>query len=85
MAYLNSLIGYTVGTLSDPAVVTRSDSAIGFISATLVSPTPPVTRTDSQIGSVMGTLKPIHKPIAMLTSTGYRRTVIRMYDGTNWR
>lgn len=67
MAYLDSLIGYTTGVISDPSI-TKSDSPIGFAVGTISDPA--ASLGDSPIGYSLGNVIAPMMPIAVMTSSG---------------
>jgi hypothetical protein len=83
----DSAIGYVGATLVDPvpASTARGDSPVGFVRVTMVAPTAPATGTDSLIGFTAVTMRVPHRPVLVLTASGYKRSVIRVFDGTTWR
>jgi hypothetical protein len=86
MAFTDSTIGYVSVTLVGPSAPARSDSLIGFAGVTLVDPVAAsAARSDSLIGFTTVALRVPHRPVLVLTPSGYKRTAFRMFDGSSWR
>ena len=74
---LDSLIGYGVGTLSDPV---SEDSIIGFAVGALYDPG---VHGDSLIGYTSGVLLPPHHPIGTWNGTAVVWSSIGTWDGSD--
>lgn len=77
----DSLIGYGVGNVNNPA--TAADSQIGFSVGNINQP---AASADSGIGFATGNIRSPHKPVRVITGSNafvYRST--RTFDGTTWR
>lgn len=84
MPYIESLIGYATGIITNPQASNVDDSQIGFISKTIVDGSSTIT-IDSFIGYTSSTIRRPHKPVGVKTASGVRYVSISVYDGTSWQ